>query len=191
VPKCVSWNTIQKKGFRLSEEDELSQNFFEKLAAFDVDTMPLEWALVAVTALNKSFSMPEPSKKYLENLRGLFKAKRAGDRFLAQIVFHTFQQYCLLVLQQRDADHGPCDGTTAFLLLVEIVKLIQNCRLVIKHRGHYEKLQERGTNWEQSTSEVSLVERKHSVGSFLRFFLKLPRLSLFFRSVSLSPEQQI
>lgn len=148
---------MQDNGYYISANKEQANEFFVKLADFELGSTPLEWAFLAVASLNHSFSIDNPSKEYVDNLRGLFKVKRKDGRWLAQIVFHDFRNYCLGILRKPDPAKGECEGTTAMHLLKAIVSLIPSCCLIIKHKGHYEKILERGINWEQTTTEVRAV----------------------------------
>lgn len=144
-----------KNGFCLTDNSDRAFRFFDKLAAFDLESMPLKDALLAVESLNRSFAMENRSKEYTDILKGFFKVKKDKNRWLAQIVFDDFRDHCLNILRLRVANRTQREGTAAMLLLVSIVKLIVNCNHIIKHQGHYKKLLERGLDWEQGISKVS------------------------------------
>jgi len=153
----------QNNGYHISANKDQANEFFIKLADFELETMPLEWAFLAVASLNHSFSMNNPSKEYVDCLKGLFKVKRKDGRWLAQIIFHDFRNHCLNILRQLDSAQGEREGTTAMGLLKSIMSLIPSCCLIIKHKGHYEKILERGINWELATSEVRAILNLYEV----------------------------
>lgn len=101
--------------------------------------------------------MRNPSKEYIDILKGLFTVRKNNSTRLARVVFHDFPDHCLDILRLRGVDRTPAECVTAKLLLVSIVRLIINCNRIIKHRGHYHKLLDRGIDWERGISEVSAI----------------------------------
>ena len=153
----LPWNKFLEHGFCLVEDSDLAFQFYVSLAGFDLATMPIEYVLIAVETLNRSFDKKSRSKKYRDILKGLFKAKRNGTkRWLALIVFDDFRYHCLNVLRLRVANRMKCKDTSAMLLLLSIVKLIANChQTIIKHKEHSHQLLQQGINFEKVISEVS------------------------------------
>lgn len=158
VPRtCVDYFRLEKDGTRtnsfvVSNEKDKGREFFVNLAAFDANSVPLTWAVVALESLSRSFAVHNPRKGYIRILKGLFKTKRRDGRWLAQIVFHDMCDQCLSILQQKDSKKE--DQEVALSLLKALVCLISSCALIIKHKKHFDKILERGIDWDHTTAEV-------------------------------------
>ena len=137
----------------MSNDKHKGREFFVKLAAFDAKTGPLSWAIVALKSLRQSFAVHNSRKGYIRILKGLFKTKRSDGRWLAQIIFHDMGDRCLNILQQTNSKKE--EREDAVCLLKDLVSLIVSCKVIIKHKKHFEKILERGIDWEHTIAEVS------------------------------------
>jgi hypothetical protein len=144
---------VRKKDFTLCDDAIKAKKFLSILADFDVQNTGLEWALLAVEALNKSFLTN--SAYHNKVLKFMFRASdSASKRRPAVAVFEDFREHALNTLKRRCTRKQACAGTTSMYLLTSVVQLVVNCHLV-DALEQLEKLKKPGgVDWVEGINEV-------------------------------------
>jgi hypothetical protein len=169
----VPWKEVQQNKFTLSTNAEDANIFFSKIVKFDLKHMRLEWALLAVESLNKSFMVlkeakakPDAKAKKLSKVLKLMFKKYEGvgevagkDKHKGRpsvVIYEHFRNHALRIVERRCSQKKACAGTTAMYLLISIVRLIYNCEFV-KNPEHLITMKSHGIDWEEGIEEVRTV----------------------------------
>jgi hypothetical protein len=143
---------VQKREFTLSKKTEEAKKFFQKLLDFDLEDMPLEYALLAVESLCNSLPKFE---EYKEVLQKMFSKTCGGDnRSPALVIFQDFLTHSLDILERRFSRRKACADTTAMYLLTSVVQLIANCHIINTKEQMMVLKTQFGLDWEMSLIQV-------------------------------------
>jgi hypothetical protein len=144
-PTHFEWESIQKATLVVVKSSE----FYNALSKYQVDQHPLENALLIVEMLRQTFAANSLEQK------NFFKC---GEPYPFVVVFRQFREAAIKNLEQVSrAGTTDLQSTTAFHLLVSLLKLILLCNVAIKTRKNYGELKKRGLDWEEGIQKVRVL----------------------------------
>lgn len=150
-----SWEGVQTMEFTLSTDLTTANSFFLEILNCKDESKGLEWALLAVEVLNKSFQALEAGTK--PELSGIlqlmFKKPEFMHRWPAVVVYQDFRNQALKILNRRLSQQKACAGTTAMHLLISTLKLIIGCEF-INRPTQLDKMKKNGVDWELGIQQV-------------------------------------
>jgi hypothetical protein len=125
---------------KLKLRHAVTQEFFLQLAESEENDLSLGHFLLAIELI-----------RHLPQKKGLFQRKGKCAGF---VIFEVVRKRAIQVLKDRCSRKAPCDGTTALLVLVNVLELIATLNAV-KDRSALDKLRTMvGIDWTKGVEEV-------------------------------------